>query len=332
MKYLPEFKKQFDTALFSYLDLKAKTLKEIDPHGGEMVECIKEFISNGGKRFRPALFYFSFNSFNKKKSIDILKFSFIFELFHTFALIHDDIIDNAHLRRGNPTVHVKYGMEMGVLAGDFVLTLADELFMDIVFSFKLKAQEKKRITDLFNKYKQELLIGQYLDSKHLSSPQKIMLLKTAQYSFVCPVLFGLLLAGASQEKLVQWEEWMTGLGMVFQLKDDYEGVMGDDKKTGKSVASDTEEGKNTLIVELFKEKADRKELEKFQTFFGKHILTAVNFDWYKRVIQKKGIDSDIRLLIQNKCKDLNETLSENLGTQTALHKLSLEILERIQVI
>lgn len=221
---------------------------------------------------------------------------------------------------------------MGVLAGDFVLTLADELFTDIIFSSKLKAAEKKHITVLFNQYKQELLVGQYLDSKHLATPSKIMLLKTSQYSFARPVLFGLLLAGSSQEKLAQWEKWMTGLGMAFQLKDDYEGVMGDDKQTGKSVKSDTEEGKNTLIVELFKKKADGQELKKFQSFFGKHNLTTENFIWYKNVIREKGIDADIQSQIQNRCNDLSKDLSENLGRQTAQHKLVREILERIQMI
>lgn len=332
MKYLPEFKKQFDAALFSYLDLKAKALKEIDPHGGEIVECIKEFISNGGKRFRPALFYYSYNSFNKKKIIDPLRFSFIFELFHTFALIHDDIIDKAPLRRGHPTVHLKHGMEMGILAGDLALTLADEIFTDIIFSSKLNAQEKKQITGLFNKYKQELLIGQYLDSKHLGSPQKIMLLKTAQYSFARPVLFGLLLAGASQEKLIQWEVWMTALGIVFQLKDDYEGVMGDAKQTGKSITSDTEEGKHTSIVELFEKRGTVEDLHKFRSFFGKQNLSAENFNWYKNKIKEKGIDSDTQSEIKNTCQRLRGELSEKMGTQTALHKLAGEILVRIQMI
>ena len=332
MKHLPEFKKQFDTALFSYLDLKSKMLKKIDPHGGEMIECIKEFISNGGKRFRPALFYFSFNSFNKKKSIDVLEFSFIFELFHTFALIHDDIIDNAKLRRGNPTVHTKHGREMGILSGDFALTLADELFIDIIFSSPISPSIKKQSITLYSQYKQELLIGQYLDSKHLSSLEKIMFLKTAQYSFARPVVLGLLLAGSPNKTIKKWETWMTRAGMVFQLRDDYEGVMGNEEREGKSVISDTEEGKNTLIVELFNKKINKQELERFNSFFGKQNLKTEDFLWYKDKIIEKKIDTEIRSQISNSCKELHQDLLTTFGTQTALHHLVQEILEYIQVI
>ena len=138
--------------------------------------------------------------------------------------------------------------------------------MDIIFTSPISESIKKQSITLYNKYKQELLIGQYLDSKHLGSPEKIMLLKTAQYSFARPVEFGLLLADVPQKVIRKWETWMTKAGMAFQLRDDFEGIMGDEIKEGKSVVSDTEEGKNTFIVRLFKEKANKQEQERFYSF------------------------------------------------------------------
>jgi len=332
MKHLTLFKKQFDDAFNSYLDSKVILFNKIDPHGGEMTECIQEFVGYGGKRFRPALFHFAYESFSKTKDTDSLKFSFIFELFHTFALIHDDIIDNARLRRGNQTVHLKSGLAMGILAGDFALTLADELFVDIIFSSHLSPSIKKQSIALYNQYKQELLIGQYLDSKHFGSSEKIMLLKTAQYSFTHPVLFGLLFAGLTQKEVNFWETFMTDLGMLFQLKDDYEGIMGNEKKMGKSATSDTEEGKNTIIVELFKKKANKQELARFHSFFGKHGMTNEDVNWYKNKIQEKLIDIEIKSRISSSCKKLFQELQTTLGVQTDLHILAQEILDHIQMI
>ncbi|MBI4973350.1 polyprenyl synthetase family protein [Candidatus Roizmanbacteria bacterium] len=332
MKHLKVFKKEFDTALHSYLDGKSQFFNKTVPHGGEMIECIQEFIRYGGKRFRPALFHYAYESFSKTNDLNSIQFSFIFELFQSFVLIHDDIIDHAKLRRGNPTIHAKYGMEMGILAGDFALTLADELFMDIIYASNFSQSIKKPSINLYNQYKQELLIGQYLDSKHLGSPEKIMLLKTAQYSFARPVVFGLLLASVSKEIIKKWEAWMTKAGITFQLMDDYEGVMGNESKTGKSVSSDTEEGKNTLIVELFKKKANKRELDRFHSFFGKHSMTKEDVNWYKNKIQEKLIDIEIKSRISSSCKELLQELHTTLGAHTDLHILAQEILDHIQMI
>ncbi|MEK7079014.1 MAG: polyprenyl synthetase family protein [Patescibacteria group bacterium] len=332
MKHLAIFRKQFDEAIYFYLKSKLKDYTRVDPHGGDMAKCIMEFMEYGGKRLRPGLFYSSYQSYSMEKKIDPLKFSFIFELFHTFALIHDDIIDHAELRRGNQTVHVKHGLEMGILAGDFALTLADELFMDIIFTSPISESIKKQSITLYNKYKQELLIGQYLDSKHLGSPEKIMLLKTAQYSFARPVEFGLLLADVPQKVIRKWETWMTKAGMAFQLRDDFEGIMGDEIKEGKSVVSDTEEGKNTFIVRLFKEKANKQEQERFYSFFGKQSIINKDINWYKNKIKEKQIDIEIKSQINNSCKELYQELLTTLGGQTGLHNLAQEILEYIQMI
>lgn len=332
MRRLDVFKKQFNPSLSSYLDSKIKALNKIDFHGGEMATCIKEFIDYGGKRFRPALFYFAYESFHREKNIDPLKFSFIFELFHAFALIHDDIIDNARMRRGHPTIHIKYGMETGILSGDFAFTLADELFMDIIFTSPISQSIRKQSIALYNKYKQELLIGQYLDSKHLGSLEKIMLLKTAQYSFARPVIFGLLLAGSPKKNIKKWETWMTKAGIAFQLRDDFKGIMGDELKEGKSVLSDTEEGKNTHIVELFKKNANKQELERLSSFFGKQGITNEDISWYKDKIIEKKIDVTIKSQVSNSCMELHQELLKTLGPQTNLHILAEEILEYIQMI
>jgi len=124
--------------------------------------------------------------------------SFIFELFHSFALIHDDIIDNSDLRRGKPTVHKKYDLSTAILAGDLALMLADEIFSQEI--------NKRKIIDLYNEFKQELLIGEYLDVAKIDNVNKIMELKTARYSLVKPAMIAFDLNQINKKEVERWEE------------------------------------------------------------------------------------------------------------------------------
>src|SRR3989339_1831649 len=180
MKLLSDFKKQFDKEINIYLDKKIKLAEKIDKKASDLFKIIKEFINNGGKRLRPAIFYYAFLSYASQNSAKVLKLSFIFELFHSFALIHDDIIDNSDLRRGKQTVHKKYNLSTAILAGDLALMLADEIFTEQI--------KGRKIIDLDNEFKQELLIGEYLDTVKIDDVDKIMELKTARYSFVKPAM------------------------------------------------------------------------------------------------------------------------------------------------
>lgn len=326
MKLLTAFKKEFDRSISQYLQDKRHQVEVLDKHGGEMVQSIQTFLDYGGKRFRPALFHFAYQSFAEKKKFDSLRFSLIFELFHTFALIHDDIIDHADVRRGNPTIHTKYGLHMGVLAGDFALTLADEIYTQLVVSASFTQKEITAVNAYFNAYKQELLVGQYLDCIHLDDRTKIMQLKTADYSFVKPVVFALLLCNQENQMVQQWKLFLTRLGILFQMKDDYEGVFMDESHTGKSMVSDTAEGKNTYIVALFKKSATKQELAHFRSFFGKEALSPVDFAWYQRILKEKGVEKQVRLEITHECLELAHQLDTQLGSSTLLHQLIHELI------
>lgn len=329
MKQLTTFKKKFDTEVFSYLDIKKQELEKLDIRGGEMVDSIKTFLEYGGKRFRPALFHYAYKSFTEKKILNSIQFSFIFELFHTFALIHDDIIDHANLRRGNATIHTKYGLHMGVLSGDFALTLVDELYLKALSQSQFTGVQMAEANKFFNEYKQELLVGQYLDCVHLENREKIMKLKTADYSFVKPVLFALLFANKGIKIKQEWQIFLTRLGIIFQLKDDYEGVFSDEKQTGKSSLSDTEEGKNTYIVELFKQRANKKELKQFYSFFGKQGISSLIFAGYLKLLEEKHVKENIILKIKTECKELQLELEQKMGKYTSFHALLQEIINFI---
>lgn len=301
MKLLLDFKKQFDREINVYLDKKIKLAEKIDKKGSFLFKVVKEFINNGGKRSRPAIFYYAFLSYSSQNLTAALKLSFIFELFHSFALIHDDIIDNSDLRRGKPTVHKKYNLSTAILAGDLALILADELFSQEI--------NKLKIVDLYNEFKQEILIGEYLDIVKIDDVNKIMELKTARYSFVKPAMIALNLVQVNKKEIEKWQEILKKTGILFQIKDDFEGTLANEKTLGKSTDSDIKEGKNTLLTKKFLEKSNNIEKEHFYSFFGKQSFKKKDLLWYKKILIKYKVDDEIKHKIVNESIEIENKLN-----------------------
>jgi geranylgeranyl pyrophosphate synthase len=280
----------------------------------------------GGKRLRPALFYFANE---KRHRTNTLRASFIFELFHTFALIHDDIIDEAPLRRGRKTLHKQYGTGIALLAGDLALTLADEIFNQTLKCENNAQSGKDEMEALYDRYKQELLIGQYLDTVHIPEIDTIMRLKTSLYSFVRPVKFGMLLGGAKKEECEEWDVLLQELGGLFQLKDDYEGIFSNERELGKSVTSDINEGKHTHIIERFYAVADSREREKFDLFFGKKKITPTEHAWLLDMLRHHGIDRYFQVTIRKGLDAVDAKTKNICGKNTELGELIDEIIKHI---
>lgn len=321
MNLFLNFKKQFDREINIYLDNKIKNANKIDKKGSDLLKIIKEFINAGGKRFRPAIFYYAFSSYSSKNLPSILKLSFIFELFHSFALIHDDIIDNSNLRRGNPTVHKKYDLSIAILAGDLALMLSDEIFAQEIHD--------KNIFELYNGFKQELLIGEYLDTVKIDDVDKIMELKTARYSFIKPAIIGLTLAKVNKNEIKKWEEILRETGILFQIKDDFDGTFGSEKIIGKPVDSDIKEGKNTLIIKKFLERSNIEEKKHFFSFFGKSNSEKNELIWYRQTLMKYKIDDHIKKEIINRSAEIEKKLDRDFPDKI-LTKFIKEILNYFQ--
>jgi len=314
MKLLLDFKKEFNEKINQYLCKKIEWSKTIDKKGDILFKIIQDFINLGGKRFRPALFYYAYKSYSNKNLKNIFEISFAFEIFHTFALIHDDIIDNSTLRRGSPTVHKKYDMATAILAGDLALMISDEIFNGVAIHLKT----------VYNDFKQELIIGQYLDTKKIVDINKIMELKTARYSFIKPATMGMMLAGADKNETKKMESVLKETGLLFQLKDDYIGIFGNEKTIGKTIISDFIEKKNTVIVDLFKKCTDKESLEKFNKVFGNKNY----FDWYLDLLKKEKIDSKVQHIINNRGETILKKLEINFKDKL-LAKLLKEIIFNI---
>ncbi len=214
------------------------------------LESIKAFTLSGGKRLRPLFFIYGYKAV-KYENQEVIKASLSVELLESFFLIHDDIMDNSPLRRGNLSFHTQYGLNKAILAGDTLVSIASWSLLQTSFLNKeLVIQKLTEIMYLTN-------IGQLYDLEFSTksfdelTEEEIMqgyLLKTAYYSVEGPLLLGALLACANDAQCSTLSAYGTRIGQAFQLIDDILGVFGDEKTVGKSIYSDIEEGKRTLLM------------------------------------------------------------------------------------
>lgn len=256
-----------DRSLATFMDRVKKDYKFhlVNP---VLYDAIREFSLRKGKRIRPLLLILSYMGYcdkNKKISISLYNASTCIELLHNFMLIHDDIIDRSDLRRGKPTLHKllgktiktkdpkKLGYDLGIIAGDIVYALAIDAFLSI----KEPPQRKERALRYFIQTAAFTAMGEFIDTVfgveklNKVKEEDVFLnytLKTARYTFDCPLVVGAILAGANEKDISRLSELGILVGQAFQIQDDIIGIYGSQKNIGKSILSDLIESKKTLLV------------------------------------------------------------------------------------
>ncbi len=213
----------------------------------ELYEPISYIMSLGGKRLRPALTLMAYYMYHDDPE-NALDHALAVEMFHNFTLMHDDIMDEAPLRRGQPAVHEKWNANTAILSGDVMLVKVYEQFL------KSHREKLPEVLSRFNKCAAEVCEGQQLDMMFESREEvgeeeylEMIRLKTAVLLGFSLEL-GALLAGAPEEDLDALREFGTLMGIAFQLKDDYLDVYGDHEKFGKQVGGDILSNKKTFLL------------------------------------------------------------------------------------
>lgn len=319
MSQLSVFQKSCNEALEEYLQKKECELSKVSAEASILIGIISSFIKQGGKRIRPALYYFASTSYGANKD-EVLRQSMTFELFQTFCLMHDDIIDLSPLRRGKATVHTEYDIPTAILAGDMALMCADELFFEKPLSSTVK--------HIYNSFKQEVWLGEYLDTTGHKDVKTVMDLKTARYTFMRPVELGLQKTEVDQKIIDIWKSAMHDIGITFQLKDDLMGIFGSEKVIGKSVDSDLQEGKHTHLIELLKKRASPAQLEQFNTLFKKKKLSHTDCDNLRTMLIDQGIPSTIQQEITQSIQHTKKKMQSI--PHVALHDVVEDIISFIQ--
>ncbi|MCX7973259.1 MAG: polyprenyl synthetase family protein [Candidatus Aminicenantes bacterium] len=220
-------------------------LKEITSSSNPFLAEINRYLfKKKGKRLRPALVILSTKLFDYNGQDHILMASLV-ECIHTASLIHDDIIDNSRIRRGQSTVHARWGTNLSVLLGDHLYIQAINLLLESghdeiirLLSRTVSQMIEGEINEFIKSGNFDLTEGEYLE---------IIRKKTASL-FGASCSIGGLLARAGQEELNQLENFGLCLGLAFQIIDDILDYLGDEKKLGKPTFSDLNEGRITLPI------------------------------------------------------------------------------------
>lgn len=220
---------------------------------GELYKPIEYLVSIGGKRIRPKLALISYNLFCDKLDNSIIYPALGLEIFHGFTLIHDDIMDNADLRRNRATVHKKWNSNIAILSGDVMCIKSYQLIShapDAVL---------KEVMEIFNKTAAQVCEGQQFDMNYESLPFitmddyiSMIGLKTAVL-IAASAKIGATIAGADAKIKECIYNYGYMLGLAFQIKDDYFDSFGDSAVFGKKIGGDILCGKKTwLLVEALK--------------------------------------------------------------------------------
>ncbi len=221
-----------------------------------LYEPINYIFSLGGKRLRPLLLLMGYNLFGERVA-EALPAAFAIEIFHNFSLLHDDIMDEAPLRRGKPSVHVKYNVNTGILSGDVMLIYAYQ------YLARLSALPRyAKIIELFNQLAIDVCEGQQYDMNFeaeekvaLSTYLKMIELKTA--ALIGGALgMGAVIGGASEKDMEQLMQFGRNIGIAFQIQDDILDTFGDPEKFGKKVGGDIVQNKKTFLFLKALEQAD----------------------------------------------------------------------------
>ncbi len=246
---------------------------QVDERLAAPVDALATLVAAGGKRLRPALCAVAYAGVGGEGGIDadeVIAAGAALELLHTFALVHDDVMDGSDSRRGTEAVHRRFirahadaawrgesrrfGEGMAILVGDVAYVLADMLLRDAPLPVHV----------LWDELRLELCIGQSLDligaaeaTFELALAQRIACYKSAKYTVERPMHLGAALAGQFESAGAALSAVGLPLGQAFQLRDDALGVFGDEVVTGKPVGDDLREGKPTPMLAMAHERAHR---------------------------------------------------------------------------
>lgn len=292
-----------------------------------LYEPIKYIMSLGGKRIRPVMVLMATELFTEEvnKALDV---ALAIETFHNFTLVHDDIMDNAPLRRGQQTVHEKWGVNNAILSGDVMMVESNKHLSKVDISVL------KPVLDTFNQTAQGVCEGQQLDMEFETRDDvsieeyiEMIRLKTAVLLGGAMKL-GAIVGGADKENAELLYQFGENLGVAFQLQDDILDVYGDPEKFGKQVGGDIISNKKTFLHLKAKSLINAEERD---ILLGEHPtteqkVTAVTA-LYNNYAIKELSNTEMEKYLAKAYQALN-ALGVDENRKTQLRELTKQIMER----
>jgi geranylgeranyl diphosphate synthase type II len=247
---------------------KYKSTQTLEKEPKNLYQPIEYILSLGGKKIRPVLTLMAANIFSKDFN-KALPAAYAIEMFHNFTLVHDDIMDDAPLRRGNETVHEKWDTNTGILSGDAMLILAYQYFENY------PAITFQKLAKLFSKTAIEVCDGQQLDIDFetrndvtIEEYIKMISLKTSVL-IGAALKMGAIVSEANESDAQKLYDFGLNLGIAFQLQDDYLDTYGNPETFGKQVGGDIIENKKTYLYLKALELANKENKQKLLSYYSK---------------------------------------------------------------
>jgi geranylgeranyl diphosphate synthase, type I len=302
MEGLKEFKAYFEPKYRAYLETCTDQYLTFNVSFDAITNRLLQ-IAKEGKRLRPYNVLLAYQSAGGTHIEELLPTCFALELYHLFALIHDDIIDRSDERHGVATLHVSFGTDQALLIGDMCLTWAMKSIM----------QAPQETRDIFLRLSEETIIGQMLDVSvigNLAASEDtldtIIEYKTARYTFVYPIMLGLSF-GNKKLDLKQYWQFGSHLGKAFQRLDNISDIVLDKAHLGKNPCADMIQATPTHLTNYVVKHGTLEERMQLKKYFGRklqqHDMPYVQDVFkqsgaiaYEKAMIKKDIQSAERIL------------------------------------
>ena len=323
--------------MFTFTELQEKindsiSNEKIGREPFSLYDPINYTIESGGKRIRPVLVLMACNLFSDNIE-EAIKPAIGLEIFHNFTLLHDDIMDHANIRRGNPTVHKKWNENTAILSGDAMFIKAYEYFLGC------ESPNLREILKVFNNTALEVCEGQqydmeFEDRNNVTEQEYLRMIELKTSVLLAAALkIGALLGGADKSDANVLYEFGRNIGLAFQLQDDLLDVYGDAAVFGKQIGGDIVANKKTLMLIKARELAkgeDKNRLNDllFSKDIERDIKVAAVTEIYNRL--------NIRNIVQKRIEELNQKALDYLNRvsveeykKSELKKFAEKLINRI---
>jgi geranylgeranyl diphosphate synthase type I len=301
-----------------FVTARAADLAAIDPSLAAVAREISQLVGAGGKRLRPAFVYWGHRASGAEHDSAVAHIAAAVEMLHTFALLHDDVMDKATTRRGRlaagrsfTLAHAAerlsgdgswFGTSAAILAGDLAFVWADQLLDSAPLGSAAVAQARKVFTTL----RVEVMAGQYLDLRldqaaaaRPEAARRVALLKSGRYTVTRPLELGLAVSGDGVAASRPLAAYGDAIGLAFQLRDDVLGLFGDPGTTGKSAVDDQRAGKRTLLMLRAASLATGAQRAYLERCLGDQDLEEDAADRCRRIVERTGALASVETLIRH---------------------------------
>ena len=294
----------------------------------QLMNPVSYIMGLKSKRIRPLLVLVGYSCYGTDVT-RVIDAAFGIEIFHNFTLMHDDIMDEASLRRGMPATHIRYGINEAIISGDAMSIMAYDYIMK-----NCNDEHLREVLNIFNKTSLDICVGQQMDMEFekcasVESEQYIEMIRLKTAVFLGMALqIGARIGGASSDEAQSMFEYGQSLGIAFQIQDDLLDLIGDQDKVGKIKGGDLIRNKKTFLVCKAHELADqtqRSELDHFMSDVDMNPIDKVEgiTSIFEKIDLFKIVQSEIDSYFDNansilKSLNLNATRNELLHTITQM--------------